>query len=406
MRNFAALPENVTNSQLRLFLAENFHRPGFEMRIIVPKDWRSDPRFLKKLTGNSEKLKPFAEAIHSKWKGLTRRFDQRKLCGECQASSLKLPYPFIVPGGRFREFYYWDSYWILEGLYVSEMCSTAEGMIENMLVMIDEFGFIPNGARIYYMNRSQPPLFNLMIKRFIEECIKTDEEKKGFLKRALPLLEKEYSFWMKERSAELLIPGHGNVTLNVYRTEHWIPRPESFLEDKATAALPKFDTELKKQLLYQNIASAAESGWDFSGRWIKGNGSQNGLEEIQTVMLVPTDLNVFMLKNEYLLCEYYKVIGDSLEKENYYRKQAEMREKAIEIVLKNGTKWIDFDLGTMKTANRTFYISDISAVWFMKFDSKTVSEIINQNHEILFKYPGGIPASQEFTGQQWDFPNV
>ncbi len=408
MRNFAALPENATNNQLRKFLADNFHRPGFEMRIIIPKDWIADPKFLKKLEGDSQRLKPFAEAIHSKWKGLTRRFDQRKLCGDCQASSLKLPYPFIVPGGRFREFYYWDSYWILEGLYVSEMCTTAGGMIENMLVMIDEIGFIPNGARIYYMNRSQPPIFNLMVKRYLEECVRTEEERKDFIKRALPLLEKEYSFWMKERSAELLIPGHGNMTLNVYRTEHWIPRPESFLEDRATAALPKFDTELKKQLLYQNIASAAESGWDFSGRWIKGNCSQNGLEEIQTVMLVPTDLNVFMLKNEYLLAEFYKYSGDATEKEQYYRNQAEKREKAIETVLKikDEGKWVDFDLGTMRSANRTFYISDLSPVWFIKIGSKALSEIIGENQEILFKYPGGIPASEEFTGQQWDFPNV
>ena len=25
--------------------------------------------------------------------------------------------PFIVPGGRFREYYYWDTFWIIEGKY-------------------------------------------------------------------------------------------------------------------------------------------------------------------------------------------------------------------------------------------------------------------------------------------------
>ena len=375
------------------------------MRIIIPKDWHNAPKFLNAL---NDDLKPFAETIHSKWKALTRRFDQKKLCSECLASSLKLPYPFIVPGGRFREFYYWDSYWILEGLYVSEMCTTAGGMIENMLFMLDEFGFIPNGARIYYMNRSQPPLFNLMIKRYMEECLKTEKERKEFLRRVLRLLEKEYSFWMKERSAEIIFPSLGNFTLNIYRTEHWIPRPESFLEDRATAALPKFDTELKKQLLYQNIASAAESGWDFSGRWLKGNNSQNGLEEIQTVMLVPTDLNVIMLKNEYLLADFYQEIEGSPDKVDYYRRQAKLRERAIEIVLRNGNgkSWVDFDLGTMKSANRSFYISDISRVWLLDFDQGKISEILAANHKILFNYPGGIPASLDFTGQQWDFPNV
>lgn len=409
LRNFAALPENVTNSQLRKFVSENFHRPGFEMRIIIPKDWRADPAFLKKLNQADGKLKVFAEAIHSKWKGLTRRFDQRKLCGECQASSLKLPYPFIVPGGRFREFYYWDSYWILEGLYVSEMCTTATGLIENMLVMIEEIGFIPNGARIYYMNRSQPPLFPLMIKRFMEECIKTDEEKRDFLKRILPLLEKEYSFWMKERSAELLIENHGNVTLNVYRVEHWIPRPESFLEDKATASLPKFDSELKKQILYQNIASAAESGWDFSGRWIKGNISA-GLEDIHTVMLVPTDLNVFMLRNEELIIQFLKMIGDSADKIKFYEEKIKLRQEAMNLVLfpqkQDANSMKDFDLGTMEPANRTFYISDLANLWFMNLETRVIQEILTNYKDILFKYPGGIPASEEFTGQQWDFPNV
>ena len=373
------------------------------MRIIIPKDWHSNPQFIKKLESDG-KLKVFGETIHAKWKGLTRRFDQKKICENCQASSLKLPYPFIVPGGRFREFYYWDSYWILEGLYVSEMCTTAGGMIENMLVMIEEIGFIPNGARIYYMNRSQPPLFNLMIKRFMEECIKTEDERTDFLKRILPLLEKEYSFWMKERSAELLINGKENITLNVYRTEHWIPRPESFLEDRATASLPKFDTELKKQLLYQNIASAAESGWDFSGRWIKGNSTETGLEGIQTVMLVPTDLNIFMLQNEKLLSDFYFKIGGISEKTELYKKKAEQRQKNINELMKSGSRWIDYDLGTMSKANRSFYISDLAPVWFM--NDLDLSSIVKDNYDILFKYPGGIPASEDFTGQQWDFPNV
>ena len=405
LRNFAKLTENATNTELRKFIKENFLRSGFEMRIIIPKDWRNDPKFIKKLGGDG-RLKVFGETIHAKWKGLTRRFDQKKICENCQASSLKLPYPFIVPGGRFREFYYWDSYWILEGLYVSEMCDTAGGMIENMLVMIDEIGFIPNGARIYYMNRSQPPLFNLMIKRFTEECIKTEAERHEFLKRVIPLLEKEYLFWMKERSAELLIDGEKNVTLNVYRTEHWIPRPESYLEDRATASLPKFDNEIKKQLLYQNIASAAESGWDFSGRWIKGNSSVAGLEGIQTVMLVPTDLNVFMLENERLLSEFYNILGSFTEKVTFYKEKARERETNIDELMKSESGWIDYDLGIMGKANRSFYISDLAPIWFLNFTSDRFFSILMANHDILFNYPGGIPVSEDFTGQQWDFPNV
>lgn len=58
-----------------------------------------------------------------------------------------------MSGGRFREFYYWDSYWIIKGLLLSEMRSTAMGMISNFLEIVDRFGFIPNGGRIYYLMR-------------------------------------------------------------------------------------------------------------------------------------------------------------------------------------------------------------------------------------------------------------
>ena len=70
---------------------------------------------------------------------------------------IALPHPFIVPGGRFVETYYWDNYWILKGLLVCGMRETAAGMIRNMLHQLDAFGFVPNGGRIYYLDRSQPP---------------------------------------------------------------------------------------------------------------------------------------------------------------------------------------------------------------------------------------------------------
>ena len=92
LRNFAALPVNATNAQLREFINENFHRPGFEMRIIIPKDWKTNPKFIQSFQDG--KIKVFAETIHSKWKGLTRRFDQRKLCADCQASKLKTSVSF------------------------------------------------------------------------------------------------------------------------------------------------------------------------------------------------------------------------------------------------------------------------------------------------------------------------
>lgn len=41
-------------------------------------------------------------------------------------SLLSLPHPFFIPGQRFRELYYWDSYWVIKGLLVSGMHRSAE----------------------------------------------------------------------------------------------------------------------------------------------------------------------------------------------------------------------------------------------------------------------------------------
>jgi neutral trehalase len=54
---------------------------------------------------------------------------------------------------------YWDSYWIVQGLLKSELYSVANSTLQNFMDEIVDFGFIPNGGRIYYLNRSQPPMF-------------------------------------------------------------------------------------------------------------------------------------------------------------------------------------------------------------------------------------------------------
>ncbi|GJD07995.1 Probable trehalase [Galdieria sulphuraria] len=71
--------------------------------------------------------------------------------------------PMIVAGGRFREFYYWDSYFIIKGLLSCGLFTLARDMVDNLLDMVFKFGFVPNGGRIYYLNRSQPPLLSDMV---------------------------------------------------------------------------------------------------------------------------------------------------------------------------------------------------------------------------------------------------
>ena len=68
-------------------------------------------------------------------------------------SLLPLPGITAVPGDRFRELYYWDSYWVIKGLLVSGMTDTATSEVRNLLSLVETYGHVPNGARVYYINR-------------------------------------------------------------------------------------------------------------------------------------------------------------------------------------------------------------------------------------------------------------
>ena len=142
--------------------------------------------------------RPVREQIEALWDVLTRGLDQDE--DRRRSSLIPLPRPYVVPGGRFREVYYWDSYFTMLGLAAAGRVTLLESMVENFAHLIDQLGFIPNGNRTYYCSRSQPPLFVLMVELLAE--VKRDPQVVGTYLRQL---EKEYEFWMSG-SEEL---GHG-----------------------------------------------------------------------------------------------------------------------------------------------------------------------------------------------------
>ncbi|XP_045693512.1 trehalase-like [Phyllostomus hastatus] len=128
-------------------------------------------------------------------------------------------HPFIVPGGRFLEFYYWDSYWVMEGLLLSEMPETVKGMLQNFLDLVQIYGHVPNGARVYYLQRSQPPLLTLMMDRYVTYTNDT-----AFLRDNIGTLALELDFWTKNRNISVNLGGKSYI-LNHYYVPYGGPRP-------------------------------------------------------------------------------------------------------------------------------------------------------------------------------------
>ena len=137
----------------------------------------TQPDFLGNV--NSSTIANFTSQVIDIWPDLTRRYAGPSNCTECVNSFIPVNRTFVVAGGRFREPYYWDSFWIIEGLLRTKGSFTqiAENIIENFLDLVETIGFVPNGARRYYLNRSQPPLLTQMVRIYVEctQYFKIDE---------------------------------------------------------------------------------------------------------------------------------------------------------------------------------------------------------------------------------------
>lgn len=197
------------NSELNAFLATNFAPAGGELEEVPKDQLHTDAKFLTNL--EDAVVKEFVSKVIDIWPDLTRRYGGPGNCSACANSFIPVNRTFVVAGGRFREPYYWDSYWILEGLLRTGGAFTdiSKNIIENFLDFVETIGFIPNGARIYYLDRSQPPLLSRMVRSYVNYTKDT-----SILERALPLLIKEHDFWTKNRSVSVKAPSGKTYTLN------------------------------------------------------------------------------------------------------------------------------------------------------------------------------------------------
>lgn len=137
----------------------------------------------------------------------------------------------------------------------------ANNTINNYLDLIEDIGFIPNGGRIYYLNRSQPPLFTQMLYLYVKSTNDT-----SFLDRAVRLNDRELQWWDRNNSITVKGPSGRSHFTHSYTVNNSAPRPESYAEDWQTVNGPIGGPYLNlSRDLYSDLASGAESGYDYSG---------------------------------------------------------------------------------------------------------------------------------------------
>jgi alpha,alpha-trehalase len=364
--------------------------PGFDLLKFVNENFSLPVSY--STTYTSDRSKSARGHVESLWDVLTRTPD------DAGGSLIPLPHPYIVPGGRFREIYYWDSYFTMLGLEVSGRIEMIRNMVDNFAFLIDAIGYIPNGNRTYFIGRSQPPFFSLMVTLL-------NKYEEDALSRYLPQLEKEYQFWMNgfdslsennfAHNRVVRLPD--GAVLNRYWDDHDTPRPESFKEDVELT----HQSEHKPEVLYRHLRAAAESGWDFSCRWFR---DVKSFGTIHTTEIIPIDLNCLLYNLEHVLSKACKHAGNKVKSEQYYS-YSEKRKTAILHFCWNETKsfFVDYDF-VLQQQKEQLTLAGIFPLFF-ELAEFTQACAVEQIVKDRFLKPGGLTTTLMNSGQQWDAPN-
>ena len=337
------------------------------------------------------------EHVTNLWPELTRR--NRKNRG----SLIALPHEYIVPGGRFTAQFYWDVYFIMLGLAADGKWKMIDGMVRNYAYMLRKFGLIPTANRTYYLSRSQPPFFVLMVKLLARHRGKTRT-----YAEYLPSLVAEYRFWMKGRNSVNKHADHlamarvvqmpNGAILNRYFDNKTTPRPESRREDVETAEHAKSHD---KDKIFLDLRAGAESGWDFSSRWFR---AANDIQSIHTTDIVAVDLNCLLYQLEATIAEACQLLKQPLLARRY-QAAAERRADAIRRYCWNeDTQFFeDYNFREGHTTGRT----TLAGVFplYAKIATSEQAAAVAKRIEQEFLKKGGLITTLEHNGQQWDAPN-
>ncbi|WKB55818.1 alpha,alpha-trehalase TreF [Eleftheria terrae] len=382
-------------------------RPGFSLKAFVQENFTLPPEpATPPGDGGRNQRPPIDKHITELWAALARPAVPRPDPG---GSLLPLPAPYVVPGGRFREIYYWDSYFTMLGLLQDGRRDLAQGLVDNFASQIDSWGHVPNGARSYYLSRSQPPFFHRMVGllgRADEESdtpAAADQRAQSYA-RYLGQLKREHAFWMD--GADRLAPGQAHrrvvvmpdgAVLNRYWDDRATPRDESYREDVETAAA----SPRPKDEVYRDLRAGAESGWDYSSRWFADGRT---LATIQTTSLIPVDLNSLMYGLETAISEGCRWARDAACT-RHYRTLALRRHAAIDRYLWDGERGFYVDYQWRSGQRQVALTAATVLPLFVGIASRPQADGVARAVQGQLMRPYGLATTRVDSGQQWDAPN-
>lgn len=390
-KTFVDARPRMPPAEIRARFEAERRTPGFSLADFV------QTHFV--LPGHPDTAPPTRLGIREHIRALWPLLVREHRAGDDSDSLLPLPAPFLVPGGRFRELYYWDSYFTMQGLLLDGQRDLAEPLLANFAHLLRTLGFIPNATRRYMLSRSQPPLFFRMVA-----LMHADDPAAGFA-QYLDALMAEHAFWMA--GADRLAPGQAHrrvlrlrdgALLNRYWDERCTPREESWREDVLTseAARGRLPTDV-----WRDLRAGAESGWDFSGRWCA---DATDMATIETTAIAPVDLNALLAGLEDAIAQGAARAGDSATAEAFTAR-TDTRRALLQ------TRFWHADAGRFSDVHREhpdtprpLTAAALVPLYLGLATEPQAAAMATQVQQHLLG-PNGLLTTPQHTGQQWDAPN-
>jgi alpha,alpha-trehalase len=287
-------------------------------------------------------------------------------------SLLGLPKPYLVPSYDehasfdYDELYYWDSFFMVQGMLDKQHQALVSGILEDLLSLFQRFKIIPNGSRTFLMGRSQPPF----LTTFIFDVFNTYDLDKAWLKRAMDIAKEEYeTVWQgtKKPNERLVYRG-----LNRY-----------------------YDIN------YLHDLAEAESGWDMTPRFSR-----------RALNYLPVDLNALLYKYEMDFARTARLFDDKREAAKW-EQAAQARKETMDELMYDRTRGLYYDYNYIKEKRSgVASLASFYPMWAGMVTEKQAAALVKALRR--FENKGGLattdalPLNQYVPGSmpvQWAFPN-
>ncbi len=228
-----------------------------------------------------------------------------------------LPHPYTVPAvGHFDEMFYWDTYFTNLGLFLSGRFQQAKHNVDNMLYLVDRFGFMPNGNRTYFLTRSQPPFLSMMVRDIYDR-----EKDLCWLKEAYRILCIEYRFWENRRNSPIGLAHYDDES-----------DPSEFSEIAAEFVRRiRLHPPVTDAQLARHFYATAESGWDINPRW-----------ELECYNYAPVELNALLYNMEENMAFFSQQL-DNGNASVWHQRAAARKQKMEQFMQTSGGLLMDYN---------------------------------------------------------------